>query len=73
MFCIQVRGHVKNDSEVVKSFIGQDSRDTSGFCMTSDSRWYLNPKVQCMAHITKVLDVIYTCSETSTSRGAHAQ
>ena len=42
---IQVRGHVKDDSQVVESFIGQDSRDTSGFLMTSDPTWYLNPKV----------------------------
>ena len=42
---IQVRGHVKDDSRVVESFIGQDSCDTSGFLMTSDPTWYLNPKV----------------------------
>ena len=55
---IQVRGHVKDDSRVVESFIGQDSRDTTGFLMTSDPTWYLNPKV----YTSKMAaDIIFFC------------
>ena len=64
---IQVRGHVKDDSRVVESFIGQDSRDTTGFLMTSDPTWYLNPKV----YTSKMAaDIIFFCIYLPTNMAA---
>ena len=37
---------MKDDYQVVKSFIGQDSCDITGFSMTSDISCCLNPKVE---------------------------
>jgi hypothetical protein len=41
----KVRGHVTEDIQVVKSMIGEDSSDVTGFAMTSDKTKCLNPKV----------------------------
>lgn len=41
----KVRGHVTEDIQVVKSLVGEDSSDVTGFAMTSDMTKCLNPKV----------------------------
>ena len=46
---LQVHGHVTEDIQVVKSMIGEDSSDVTGFSMTSEKTKCLNPKVISVA------------------------